>query len=106
MIFYTTRFLRGFKGITYGPIILIHPDYRNDLGLLAHEREHVAQWFRTLGLNSLLYLLSERYRLWSEVRAYRVQLLHSPGREALFAKYIAEDYDLDITQAEALELLK
>jgi hypothetical protein len=106
MIFYTTKFLKGFAGITYGPVILIHPDYKDDIGLLAHEKEHVKQWFRTLGLHSFLYLLSDRYKLWAEVQAYRVQLKHSPGNEERFARFIAEKYGLDITIAEALELLK
>ena len=107
MIFYTNRFVpKGAAGCARGPIIFIRPEYRNDAGLLAHEKTHRAQWFLTFGLHSFLYLLAERYRLWSEVEAYKVQLEHSPGREDLFAKFIAEDYDLDITQAEALELLK
>jgi hypothetical protein len=107
MTFYTTRFIKKpHAGTTYGPFIFIKPEYKDDIGLLAHEREHVAQWFCTFGLHSLFYRLSERYRLWSEVRAYRVQLKHSPGREELFASFIAERYKLKITQQEALELLK
>jgi hypothetical protein len=106
MIFYTTHFLNGFAGYTYGPVILIDPAYKDDLGLLAHEQTHVKQFWRTFGLHPILYRFSESYRLKSEVEAFRVQLKHSPGREALFAKYISEKYDLDITQAEALELLK
>ena len=107
MIFYTNRFVpKGAAGCARGPIIFIRPEYRNDAGLLAHEKTHRAQWFLTFGLHSFLYLLFDFYKLDSEVEAFRVQLKHSPGREALFAKFIAEDYDLDITQAEALELLK
>ncbi len=91
--------------MNYGPIILIDPAYRDDLGLLAHEREHMAQWIMTLGLHSLLYRFSKQYRFWSEVRAYRVQLTYSPHAAERFAQFIATKYDLDVTVEFALGAL-
>ena len=106
LTFYVDSLPNDAHGVAQGPVIRILKKHKGDVGLYAHELTHVKQWYATLGLHSFLYLLSERYRLWSEVRAYRVQLKHSPGNEERFAKYISEKYDLDITQAEALELLK
>jgi hypothetical protein len=40
-----------------------------------------------------------------ELEAYSVQLRYSPNSADVFAKFIAEKYDLDITQAEAKEAL-
>jgi hypothetical protein len=107
MIFYTNRFVpKGAAGCARGPVILIRPEYKGDAGLLAHEKIHRLQWFLTFGLHSILYLLFDFYKLQSEVEAYKVQMQYTQGKTELFAKFIAEDYDLDITQAEALELLK
>ena len=89
-----------------GFLIFIRPEYKDDIGLLEHEKVHVKQFLCTLGLHSILYRLSERYRLWAEVQAYKVQLIHSPGNEALFATFIAERYGLDISTAAAAALLK
>jgi hypothetical protein len=98
---------RGSAGCARGPVVFIRPEYRDDRGLYEHELTHVKQWFRTLGLHSFLYLLSDRYKLACEVEAYREQDKHyAEDRRALFAKFIAQDYDLDITQDEALALLQ
>jgi hypothetical protein len=106
MIFYVNSLPNGHAGMTNGPVIRILKSHKDDRGLREHEREHVKQWLFSLGLHSFLYLFSKRYRLWSEVQCYRAQLKHSPGREELFASFIAERYKLKITQQEALELLK
>jgi hypothetical protein len=71
LLFYTEKLPAGCGGCANGPIIRIRPRYQNDKGLHEHEAEHVRQWWRTLGLHSLLYLVSRKYRLWAEVAAYR-----------------------------------
>lgn len=90
-------------GRQIGPLAIIHPDYAGDLGLIAHEQEHVAQWLGTgmigaalagigcglagappfwfaaivafgfLGLHHALYAAVPAYRLWAELDAYRTQ---------------------------------
>ena len=73
--FYTDRRLKDWQaGATFGPVILIRPKYREDVGLLEHEKMHVKQWWFTLGLHALLYWLSKRYRLWAEAKAYAEQM--------------------------------
>lgn len=108
MVFYTNWSIpKRFAGVTRGPFIFIRPQYKDDAGLLAHEKVHVWQWLRTLGLHGLLYALSDRYKLASEVEAYKVQATHYPDdRRALFAGFIATHYGLRITQQAALALLK
>lgn len=107
VIFYTDRFIPVWAaGCARGPFIFIRPRYKDDAGLLAHERVHVKQWLRTFGLHGLLYLLSDKYKLGAEVQAYKAQAACYPDdRRPAFAKFISENYGLAITPAAALELL-
>jgi len=114
--------------------IRINPKYKDDKGLLAHEEEHVRQWYivtfslfipylicaitvvewpwhiLAFGWCGVMYNLactfSRRVRLKAEVLAYRVQLSYSPKKALRFAEFLAGSYDLNITTAKALELLK
>lgn len=98
-------------GVANGPFVRIHPRFRNDKGLLVHELVHVWQWWLTLGLHSLLYMIVPRYRLWSEVLAMRAQLRQEPAlsHRELFLEHLSEslanDYRLRLDQARALHLL-
>lgn len=106
LIFYTNKFVPSrFAAVTYGPVILIRPAYKNDLGLLEHEKVHVKQFWRTLGLLGIFYLLSNKFRLKCEVEAYKEQLKYSPGREHLFATFISSKYNIPISVSEAQKLL-
>lgn len=105
MIFYTNWFIPAWAA--RGPFIFIRPAYKDDAGLLAHEKVHVKQWLRTLGLHGLLYLMSDKYKLAAEVEAYKAQATSYPDdRRPQLAAHLAAHYDLDITQHEALERLK
>ena len=98
---------QGFAGATRGPVVFIRPSKKVDEGLYRHELTHVKQAFLGLFIgHALLYALVPPYRLWCEVQAYRVQLKYSPGREALFARFIAEKYRLNITAEAAEEMLR
>lgn len=83
-----------------GCIVRIKTEYKDDEGILQHELCHCEQWYKTLGLHSLLYPLSKTYRLNSEVAAYKVQLKYcsdkADGAER-FAERICRDYGLDVT---------
>jgi hypothetical protein len=111
--FYTNSFIpNGYDAYTRGPFVFVRPEHKNDLGLIAHEKVHVRQWFCTLMLHPLLYLISDKYKLNSEVEAYKEQLKHYPkstqeNNLILFSGYLANNYNLNITQDEAmLELTK
>lgn len=107
LTFYTDRFIReNSAACARGPLIFIRPKCKKDEGLYQHEMEHVKQWVFTLTLHSLLYLLVPRYTLWSEVRAYSVQAAYyEEDRRPRFARFIAENYGLKITEDEALAAL-
>ena len=98
-----------FSGYSLGPIILIRPSHQWDRGLHKHELVHARQWWRGLGIgHALRYWLSRSYRLRAEVEAYREQLRwdSSPALAAkLFARFLADKYDLGITFEQALALL-
>jgi len=111
LIIYTDRLPAHANGCANAFIIRIRPGHKDDRGLLEHEKVHIRQWWRTLGLHSLLYLLSKRYRLWAEVRAYRRQLEYSPEHLDLYATWLSlpepEGYGLQTicTKERARELL-
>jgi len=50
MILYTDKGMKNFPdgarqaARAIGPLIIIRPEYRDDLGLHEHERVHVQQW--------------------------------------------------------------
>jgi hypothetical protein len=107
LIFITNKFIvEGFAGCAMGPVILIRPEYKNDIGLLEHEKVHRKQWLRTFSIHSFLYLWSDKYKLSAEVEAYKEQAKHYlDDRRPKFAEYIASRYGLMVTKEEALELL-
>ena len=107
LTFYVDSLPDGFAGMANAFIIRILKSHKGDTGLYVHELEHVKQWFRTLGMHSFLYLLSDRYKLWSEVQAYKVQSgYYAEDRRAMFARFIATRYNISITEVEALERLR
>lgn len=106
-VIYTNRFIPAiYAGRTIGPIILIRPSHKDDKGLLEHEKVHVRQFWRTLGLFGIAYLVCKKCRLNIEVEAYKEQLKHyATDKRNLFAYYLATKYGLNITQEQALKLL-
>jgi hypothetical protein len=105
MIFFSDCMPERFAGYTIGPIALIRPSHRNDLGLIAHEKCHIDQFWRN-PFKSFLAIWIKDWKLELEVEAYKVQMQYTQGRTALFAEYLATKYGLDITAEEAEELLK
>jgi hypothetical protein len=86
--------------------IYILEKYRNDKGILEHEKCHVRQWWYTLGLFGILYRF-EWFRLWSEVQAYKLQIAcYDYKNYKFFAQMLANRYNLDITEEEALQKLR
>ena len=94
-------------GYAYGRrLICIRHKYRDDRGILEHEIKHIQQaWSNPW--HGLFYMYSDTYKLRCELDAYKIQAtFYSDDRLPLFAKFIAEDYGLDISQEHALELLR
>jgi hypothetical protein len=105
VIFYTDLMPARFSGYTIGPFILIRPRCKGDVGLLAHEKVHVSQFWRSLGILPLLSLFIPSLKLKFEVEAYRKQLESNPDAALVFATFISTKYGLSINGADALKLL-
>jgi hypothetical protein len=105
-VFYTNFFIpKRFAAHTRGPFVFIRPQYQNDLGLLHHELTHVQQWYRNPAFG-LCYLFSKKFRLVAEVEAYQEQLkYYQDDQSELFADFIANKYNLDISAEHARQLL-
>lgn len=122
----------GFGGIAQGPLIKILSKYKEDMGLLEHEKTHVRQWYAVLGFglllstllillvspllwplyglapvfHQLLYKLVRPYRRWCEVRAYRKQIETGGYANNDFAvNALANKYDLGLSVDDARVLL-
>jgi len=94
-------------GWCYGPLILIRPRHKDNKGLLVHELFHSTQFWLTLGIHGILYLLIPKYRYWSEIWAYRRQLKYSPHSAEWFSNVISTHYRLKVSEEQALkDLLK
>ena len=71
----TTRLVpRGFDAITAWPFIFIRPEHLHNAALIEHELVHYQEqrWITPVWV--LRYLLSRKFRLAAEVRAYRRQI--------------------------------
>ena len=111
VVFYTNWFIRKWAaGLAIGPLVFIRPRAKEDEGLLQHELVHVRQFWRTFGFHLIMYPLSKKYRLKSEVEAYCASLKYSQHSLDYFIEYFAEviatKYRLKITKEEAIELLR
>lgn len=67
IVIYTDDLPEGGGGQANGPVVRIRQKYQHDEGILRHELTHVWQWWLTLFLHSILYLMvrlmSPRYDL-------------------------------------------
>jgi hypothetical protein len=134
MIIATNFVPAGFDAITLWPVILVRPGQRGNIPLIEHElvhyREQAPSWLCTVALIGiclgaglpiywwliplsimanpavwgLRYLLSKKFRLAAEVRAYRRQI-ELGGITAGQAAQMLTRYRLGITLAQAQEAL-
>ena len=74
MIISTHLIPKGFDAITFWPLILIRPEQCYNLPLIEHELVHYREQAWITPWWVLRYLLSRKFRLAAEVRAYRRQI--------------------------------
>lgn len=103
---YTDEVPVGKAGVARYWFIKIRPSHIDDAGILAHELEHVRQFWNYSIFHCLAYGRLDKYTLWCEVQAYKKQLEHNPECLDKYAKAISNDYGLEISFAKARELLK
>ena len=103
---HVTRLLFWTDALTINQsLILIRPEHAEDSRLIAHELTHQSQMRKSNALVFWVkYLCSRKFRLASEVEAYKVQILH--GAPIITCASHLTRYWLGITQAQALELLE
>lgn len=129
---YTEKIASGFGGTAQGPFIKILSKYKDDVGLLEHEKTHVRQWYAVLGIglllctllmlfvstalwplyglapfsHQLLYKVVRPYRRWCEVKAYRKQIAVGGYTSNEFAvTAMVEKYGLGLSVDKARALL-
>ncbi|MCM5570199.1 hypothetical protein M6I34_06740 [Burkholderiaceae bacterium FT117] len=98
-------------GISLGMVVLLRREYGDDWPTVVHELEHCRQFWRGgTVLHLVRYLVDPRYRLRSEVGAYRAELaacLPSERRGRLYdsAHALANGYGLGIDARSCRRLL-
>lgn len=129
---YAEKLANGFGGTAQGPLIKVLSKYKDDAGLIEHEKTHVRQWYAVMALglllcvlltllvspslwpmygvapflHQLLYRIVRPYRRWCEVRAYRKQIAIGDYTSNEFAvTSLVEKYDLRLSVDEARALL-
>lgn len=89
--------IEGYETITgsaNGFVIRIEKDAANKDAILAHELVHVKQWWLSLGIHPILYALSECYRIWAEVQAYKKSIEYGAHTKESAARVIADKYNI------------
>lgn len=110
-VFWTNRFLESWQGgKSKGIFCIIRRKYKGiDNGILEHELTHCRQFYSTLFLHGFFYRFSSKYRLQSEVEAYKKQLEYYQNKEFCInwmSKAIVEKYNLNVTIEEIKTLLR
>ena len=104
MIVCTNLIPKGFAAVSLWPFIFVRPEHRSDTALIEHELVHYREQAWVTLIWVLLYLVSRKFRLAAEVRAYARQIeLGGVTREQ--AAHALLCYRLGITYGKALQAL-
>ena len=104
MIACTNLIPRGFSAASLWPIILVRPEFRSETALIEHEMVHYREQAWIMPIWVLLYLVSRKFRLAAEVRAYTRQIeLGGVTREQ--AAHALLSYRLGINYERAMQTL-
>ena len=74
MIVSTRLIPKGFSACSLWPFIFMRPEERRNAALIEHELVHYREQAWVMPLWVLLYLVSRKFRLAAEVRAYSRQI--------------------------------
>ena len=104
MIISTHLVPRGFSACSLWPFILVRPEHRNDIGVIEHELVHYREQAWIMPLWVFLYLVSRKFRLAAEVRAYTRQIeMGGVTREQ--AAHALLSYRVGLTFGKAMQVL-
>ena len=104
MIVSTNLIPKGFSAVSLWPIIFVRPEHRNDTALIEHELVHYKEQTWITPVWVLLYLVSRKFRLAAEVRAYTRQI-ELGGVTQEQAAHALLSYRLGITYGKAMQEL-
>ena len=96
---------RGFDAMAIWPLILIRPGVRDDAGVIEHELVHYREQAWITPVWVARYLLSRRFRLAAEARAYKRQIEGGSITRAGAAGMLLK-YRIGITYSQALDALQ
>lgn len=74
MIISTNLIPKGFSACSLWPFIFVRPENRSDIALIEHELVHYREQAWITPVWVILYLVSRKFRLAAEVRAYTRQI--------------------------------
>jgi hypothetical protein len=104
MIVSTNLIPSGFSACSLWPFIFVRPEHRNDIAVIEHELVHYKEQAWIMLVWVFLYLVSRKFRLAAEVRAYTRQIeLGGVTREQ--AAHALLGYRLGITHEKAMKAL-
>ena len=104
MIVSTRLIPKGFSACSVWPFIFVRPEQRSDIALIEHELVHFREQAWIMPVWVLLYLVSRKFRLAAEIRAYTRQIeMGGVTREQ--AAHALLSYRLGITFGKAMEAL-
>ena len=104
MIVCTNLIPKGFSAVSLWPFIFVKPEHRSDTALIEHELVHYCEQALITPVWVLLYLVSRKFRLAAEVRAYTRQIkLGGITREQ--AAHALLSYRIDISYEKAFQAL-
>ncbi|ABM39219.1 hypothetical protein [Polaromonas naphthalenivorans] len=104
MIISTKLIPRGFSAFCLWPFIFVRPEFRSDTALIEHELVHYREQAWITPVWVILYLVSRKFRLAAEVRAYTRQIeVGGVTREQ--AAHALMSYRLGISYGKAMQEL-
>lgn len=104
MIVSTNLIPKGFSACSLWPFIFVRPEYRSDIAVIEHELVHYREQAWIMPIWVFLYLVSRKFRLAAEVRAYTREVeLGGVTREQ--AAHALLSYRLGITIGEAMKVM-
>lgn len=105
-LLFKIKCLKDFDALTCWPFIFIRPEQVENKGLIEHELVHYREQRKMFLLPWLvLYLVSKKFRLAAELRAYQRQI-EVGGISIRQAAFYLRKYNLGISYADAIKKLK
>ena len=101
----STQFVpKGFSACCLWPFIFVRPEHRSNTTLIEHELVHYKEQAWIMPIWVLLYLVSRKFRLAAEVRAY-IRQIELGGVTQEQAAHALLRYNLGITYDKAIQAL-